>query len=232
MSLYPANDNAQDSLYPTDGNEVRNPMRTDLDGGGHKIFDLTELDLTGTGAITGVNTINGQPYPPYPAPLPTNRNQQFTFPTVQNVFGDGSQKPLFTIYDSANAVNRQLQPLFANTNISMVMLVLPVNMQQDSGSGTDQGLFDFFLLINGVQKAHSGQFIIPPRQESSIGNQSEANQIATLTFYLVRGVDYTGSLDVLSLTGAGAYNYNYYLNYNLIHSDQSQPTICNAVGFP
>lgn len=232
MSLYPANDNAQDSLYPTDGNEVRNPMRNDLDGGGHKIFDLTELDLTGTGAITGVITINGNAYPPYPAPLAVSRNQQFQFPTVLNVVGDNVQHLLFTVYDTANDVNRQLQPLFTNANISMIMIVMPVNIQQNSSGGTDQGLFDFYIKVNGVQKANSGQFIIPPRQESSIGNQSEASQIATLTFYLVRGVDYTSSLDVITLWGTGQYNYNYYLNYNLIHSDQSQPTNCNAVGFP
>lgn len=232
MSLYPANDNDQDSLYPTDDNYVRNPMRRDLDGGGKKIFNLDELDLTGTGAITGVNTINGLPYPPYPTPLAASRNQQFQFPTVLNVLGDNAQHLLFTVYDSAEDDNRQLQPLFTNTKISMIMIVMPVNIQQNSGGGTNQGLFDFYLKVNGVQKAASGQFVIPPRQESGIGNQSEASQIATLTFYLVRGVDYTSSLDVITLWGAGQYNYNYYLNYNLVHGGDSQPTVCNAVGFP
>ena len=230
MSMYPANDNDQDSLYPTDDNYVRNPMRRDLNANGFNITNINALGLTGSGAITGVNTINGLPYPPFPTPLAASRNQQFQFPTVLNVFGDNAQNLLFTVYDSANGINTQLQPLFTNTKISLIMVVMPVNIQQNSAGDTDQGLFDFYLKVNGAQKAASGQFIIPPRQQYRL--QTEASQIATLTFYLVRGVDFTNSSDVITLWGTGQYNYNYYLNYNLQHAVDSQPTICNAVGFP
>jgi hypothetical protein len=115
MSMYPANDNDQDSLYPTDDNYVRNPMRRDLNANGFNITNINALGLTGSGAITGVNTINGLPYPPFPTPLAASRNQQFQFPTVLNVFGDNAQNLLFTVYDSANGINPQLQPLFTNT---------------------------------------------------------------------------------------------------------------------
>lgn len=216
-------------LYPTNANYVLNPMTSDLNGGAHKITNLDELDLTGIGAITGVNTINGLSWP-YVPPNIVNRNKTFTFPNIPNIYGDGSQTYLFTIYSGPNNVNLQLVPMLDDPNINLIMLTLPVNIQQNTGGQSDQGLFDFYLRVEGIQRAHSGQYIIAPRQPLGIA-QVEASSIATLTFFLVKGADYNNSMDDITLWGAGAYNYTYWFNYNLQHANDSLPTICNAVAF-
>jgi hypothetical protein len=92
MSLYPADSNDADGLYPNDGGDVRNPMRTDLNANHFKIINLNELDLSGAGAITGVNTINGLPYPPT---LPQMKNNVWLYAssTAQNIYsGYGAQQ--------------------------------------------------------------------------------------------------------------------------------------------
>lgn len=51
-------------LYPTDDYGLRNPMRGDLDANHYNITNISEVNMTDSGAITGVITINGSPYPP------------------------------------------------------------------------------------------------------------------------------------------------------------------------
>jgi hypothetical protein len=92
MSLYPADNNDPDSLYPNDGGEVRNPMRTDLNANHHSIIHLNQLDLSGTGAITGLITINGLAYPPI---LPQIKNNVWLYASsaAQNIYtGYGAQQ--------------------------------------------------------------------------------------------------------------------------------------------
>jgi hypothetical protein len=104
---------ANEELYPTAEDLVRNPMREDLDGGGYKIFNLEELGMTGSGAITGVNTINGLPYPPT---LPIGKKYTWLFSSVaaQNIYsGYGVQQNSMswetTVYNSP-VFPRTLQP--------------------------------------------------------------------------------------------------------------------------
>lgn len=227
-----------DPLYPTDRDEVYNPMRTDLDGGGHTIFNLNELDLNGTGALTGVVTINGQPYPPnYWSGIA--RPVLFNFPTGLSIFGDGGDHPIFTIYD--NITTPALRSLFIDPNVNVILLTMPVNITKTDNGTYDQGKIDFRLYINGTASATqvSGQYIITPYYATSPDplppptEITEMMNVATLVFVLVNGADYSSSTPTLNiqLYGNGGYNFNYAFNLNSLHPGDSQPTVCNAVGF-
>jgi hypothetical protein len=81
-----------DDLYPTSEDYVHNPLLDNLDGAGKKIVDVDTFGLTGTGAITGVVTINGVPYPPT---LPNGKNYTWLYSSVaaQNIYsGYGVQQ--------------------------------------------------------------------------------------------------------------------------------------------
>jgi len=234
MNFNPSNE----PLYPTDRDEVNNPMRSDLDGGGYKIFDLGELDLTGTGAITGVNTINGQAYPPSNLPG-IARPISFNFPIGTTIFGDGNDHPIFTIYDTTDYPT--LRPLFVDPNVNVILLTMPVNISKIDAGTYDQGKIDFRLYINYAASATqaSGQYIITPYYASSpdpLPPPTEATEmmnVVTLVFVLVNGVDYVSSASTLNiqLHASGGYNYTYSFNRNSLHPSDSQPTVCNAVGF-
>jgi hypothetical protein len=60
MNLVPGNN----PLYPTGDDGLRNPMRDDLDANHYDITNINQVIMSDTGAISGVVTINGQPYPP------------------------------------------------------------------------------------------------------------------------------------------------------------------------
>ena len=94
-------------LYPREDDEVRNPMRKNLDGGGYDINNLDELNLTGTGGITGVVTINGVAYPPPASITPIGKNYTWLYKSVaaQNIYsGYGVQQNSMswetTVYNS------------------------------------------------------------------------------------------------------------------------------------
>lgn len=233
---------ANEELYPTGDDFVHNPLREDLDGGGFKIFDLDELDLTGTGAITGVNTINGLPYPPeYWSTLA--RPLTFNFPVSATLLGDGTDRPIFTIYD--NVTQPALQALFIDPGIRVILLTMPVNITKTDSGTFDQGIMDFRLYINGAASAtqNSGQYIITPYYASSPNpvpppaETTEMMNSVTLFFFLVNGVDYASPAGIevvplrIMLYGRGGYNFNYAFNLNSLHPGDSQPTVCNAVGF-
>ena len=232
MSLYPLNP-IFDNLYPNES-EVRNPMRKDLDANGFDIFNLNQLDLSGNGELNGVVIINGQSYPPVPTPLPASRIQVFNFPRVDNPLPSGGGTALiFNLYNNAASINTQLAALFGNPNINLIQLTMPVNVMNTASP--DQGKFDIYLYMNGVQTQSSGQFITGPNATGILSpydqNSVEASVVPVVTFILQRGVDYIGISDVVDIYGAGAYNYTYYFNYNLLHPEQSVPTICSAIGF-
>ena len=232
---------ANEELYPTSDDFVRNPMREDLDGGGYKIFNLDELGLTGAGAITGVNTINDSSYPPeYWSALA--HPLTFNFPTGLSIFGDGTEKPIFTIYD--NATKPALLSLFTDRSIRVILLTIPVNITKTDTGTYDQGIIDFRLYINGTASPTqaSGQYIITPYYAASTSPvplpfTTEMMNSPTLYFFLVNGVDYSSPSGIevvplsIQLYGKGGYNFNYAFNLNSLHSGDSQPTVCNAVGF-
>ena len=232
MSLYP-NDSGFNNLYPNES-EVRNPMIKDLNANGYDIFNLNQLDLVAPGELNGVITINGQTYPPLPTPLPTSRVQTFNFPTVLNPLPSGGGTSLiFNLYNNGASINTQLAVLFGSTDINLIQLSMPVNVMNTANP--DQGKFDIYLYVNGVQKQSSGQFITGPNSTGVLSpynqNSVEASVVPVVTFILQRGVDYVGISDVIDVYGAGGYNYTYYFNYNLLHAEQSVPTICSAIGF-
>lgn len=232
MSLYPT-DSGFDSLYPNES-EVRNPMRRDLDANGFDIFNLNRLDLVAPAELNGVITINGQTYPPIPTPLPTSRIQTFNFPTVLNPLPSGGGTALiFNLYNNASSINTQLAAIFGNSDIKLVQLTMPVNIMNTAKP--DQGKVDIYLYVNGVQKQSSGQFITGPNATGELSpydsNHVEASIVPSFTFILQRGVDYAGVADVIDVYGAGGYNYTYYFNYNILHAEESVPTLCTAIGF-
>ena len=218
-----------DELYPNREDEVYNPMRTDLDGGGYKIINLNQLDLTHDGAINGVITINGLPYPPPYTPLPASRNQEFLFPTGLSIFGDGTSYKLFTVYDNTagSIANSQLDPLFNNTmtGLNIVLLTIFVNVTVGgASSSTNQGKMGFSLIQNGstlVANVRS-EFLIPP-----LNTQDWMITPITLTFPITCPV--TSPLK-LELWAYGGYNYTYYFNANYFHPGDAQPTVCRALG--
>lgn len=112
--MYPSDDNTYDPLYPSKAKEVYNPMRSDLDGGGFKIYNLDSIQMDGSGAITGVNTINGLPYPP-PNPLHADNNWLYTTYTNQLIYsGYGAQQNSVqwenAVYNPAGGTAVVLQP--------------------------------------------------------------------------------------------------------------------------
>ena len=209
-------------------------MRKDLNANGFDIFDLNRLDLSGNGAINGVVTIDGQPYPPIPTPLPNSRYQIFNFPTVENPLPSGGGTALvFNLYNNASSINSQLSAIFGNPAVNLVQLTMPVNIMNTSSP--DQGKVDMYLYVNGVQKQSAGKFLtgpnntglLPPHDSHSV----QASIVPSVTFILQRGVDWLSVADTIDIYGAGGYNYTYYFNYNLLHSEQSVPTVCCAIGF-
>jgi hypothetical protein len=217
-----------DPLYPNDEDEVYNPLRKNLDGGGHNINNLNELDLSGDGEINGVITINGLPYPPNYTSLPTTRYQEFQFPANLTIYGDGSLNKLFTVYDNTpgSLVNSQLDPLFNNTmtGLNVVMLTIFVNVYQTQTVGGNQGKMGFSLYVNGTALAayQRGEYLIPPNRGINFGAQC-----ITMTFPITCPVP---SPYKLELYAYGGYNYTYTFNQDYFNPGGSQPSTCKALG--
>ena len=235
MSLYPTDARNDNSLYPSDESELRNPMNKNLDCSGYDITNISEIDMIGDGDIEGVITINGQPYPaPYPT-IPTTRSQTFLFPQLQNPLppngSGGALAQLFVIYDYANGDNTQLQGVFGDSSINVIQLTMPFSVIQTASAIGPLGYIDLYLFVNGASVQHEGQIGVSANHSYS-GSDAEANGLPTCTFNLVRGVHWTSNADVVSLWGQGTYNFTYYFNYIMIHGDQPSPTVCRAVGFP
>lgn len=214
-------------------------MNKDLDGGGFDITNIEEINMINDGIIKDVITINGIPYPPPYPTLPNTRSQTFLFPRLDNILngdgGGGALSPMFVIYDFANGVNTQLQGVFGNPSINAVQLTLQYNAIQTASVGGPLGFFSLFLYVNGASVQSEGQIACGANHtyDSSYNNDGAgANSVTTSTFNLVRGVHWSANTDVIALWGRGTYNLTYYFNYIMVHAEQSQPTVCRAVGFP
>ena len=216
MSMYPANDNDQDSLYPTDDNYVRNPMRIDLDGGGKKITNVDELKLSGTGAITGVLTINGLAYPPI---LPTTKNNVWLYSKSvgQNIYsGYGASQnsvdwetvvynsPIYPVsltgytWPSGTVLNTLwIAPLTGTYRISVVL----------NGTANQDGSFSCLIYVNGGSAA--GGDMVWTRQSNIFNGlyqtlSSTATTTVTMnagTYVMVVGGDADASGYSLNVSG-------------------------------
>ena len=218
MSMYP-NNPSDNPLYPTDGDEVHNPMRKNLDGGGYDINNLDELNLTGTGGITGVVTINGVAYPP-PAPTtPTTKNNVWLYSKSigQNIYsGYGATQNSVSwetvVYNSPTypvtlqsytwpsgvvANTSWAAPVTGTYRISVVL----------NGTANQDGSFSCLIYVNGGQTA--GGDMVWTRQ-SNIYNglyqtlSSTATTTVTMnagTLVLVAGGDADASGYSLNVSG-------------------------------
>jgi hypothetical protein len=162
------------------------------------------------------------------------RSQRFTIPQILNYapLGDGTWYPFMTIYDSGGT-NTNVVAAFNNLNVNTIIITMPFSVVL-TGINNKNGGNRFRLLINGnVVGPDTGQFLIPPVGPLGFGTTNTyACTDLNLTFPLVRGIDYTAStVTNISVQVQGAYNYNYYANYNPDHGDEDYTTKGTVAGF-
>jgi hypothetical protein len=160
MSLYPPDDNTFDPMYPSKGKEVYDPMRSDLDGGGFNIYNLDSILMDGSGAITGVNTINGLVYPP-PNPVHANNNWLYTTYTNQLIYsGYGAQQNSIqwenTVYSPAGGTAVVLQPYtWPSGTVNQTLFTVPYAgtyriTATIRGVLSQLGTMDLAIYVNGA----------------------------------------------------------------------------------